>query len=411
MDTNLKNKLTAKIEEIESVLIKLMNEKVICFPNISIAGGLSGISLFFFYRYKQTEDEKYLDIAVSILEDILSHNLIYHPSALCGGLGGLGWLIEHVVKNEFIETDTDEVLNSVDDKALPTMTRNLEIGYYDFLHGAVGIGYYFLNRKKNDNKDKNLSIIVRGLNEISVKKGDFVMWKDYDYKQQKTVEGRYNLGLSHGIPSIMAFLSKVSKYGVEKKLAHELAEKAGDFILSCEIQRDNNFMSKFPYSYDLNDSKNNISNSRLAWCYGDLGIALSLWITGKNLGIERFQNKAIEIINASINRKDLVSNLVHDAGICHGSVGISHIYKRFYWETNNEDYKKMADYWMQVSLNLLYHEDGIAGFKAYKPKEDKDDTQWENGFGILEGLSGVGLCMISALIETPTNWDEWLMIS
>jgi|688.fasta_scaffold258630_2 hypothetical protein len=39
------------------------------------------------------------------------------------------------------------------------------------------------------------------------------------------------------------------------------------------------------------------------------------------------------------------------------------------------------------------------------------DSGWKNELNFLEGISGVGLTLISALRETEPNWDSFILIN
>jgi lantibiotic modifying enzyme len=156
---------------------------------------------------------------------------------------------------------------------------------------------------------------------------------------------------------------------------------------------------------DKNKSK---TNSRLGWCYGDLGIALTFWQVGKLLDYPKFKTEALEIMRHACNRKDLQKNAVNDCGLCHGSAGIAHIFRRFYWESNDASFKTAADYWTQVTLDMATHEDGLAGYCAFRATEEK---KWITEYGLLEGIGGIGLALLGAIQSEVSDWDKSLMMS
>lgn len=49
-------------------------------------------------------------------------------------------------------------------------------------------------------------------------------------------------------------------------------------------------------------------------------------------------------------------------------------------------------------------DDGLAGYKALH-------TEMENEYGILEGVAGIGLALLSYVTETEPTWDECLLLS
>ena len=58
-------------------------------------------------------------------------------------------------------------------------------------------------------------------------------------------------------------------------------------------------------------------------------------------------------------------------------------------------------------MEMANHRDGLAGFKAYRPPKSGD---WTNEAGLLEGLAGIGLALMTAVSNEDTEWDTCLMI-
>ena len=57
---------------------------------------------------------------------------------------------------------------------------------------------------------------------------------------------------------------------------------------------------------------------------------------------------------------------------------------------------------------MAIFDDGIAGFKFWKTKELGG---WKNEFALLDGVTGVGLALISAISDIEPKWDECLLLS
>jgi lantibiotic biosynthesis protein len=174
--------------------------------------------------------------------------------------------------------------------------------------------------------------------------------------------------------------------------------------------RDTSLLSYFP---SVTEETSKLSkSSRLAWCYGDLGVAISLWHAGKTLNNAIFVNEAIEIIENSTKRIDIDECMVWDAGLCHGSAGVAHIYRQFYHNTGIESFSKASDYWNNITINnLCNHDDGLAGFKTRHFDKKTSQWCWIKDYGFLTGIAGIGLSIISNVSETKLSWDEGLLIS
>lgn len=90
----------------------------------------------------------------------------------------------------------------------------------------------------------------------------------------------------------------------------------------------------------------------MAWCYGDLGIGMAIWQSGKILKNEEYKKAGLRILMESTKRRNLKEEGVLDAGLCHGSSGISMIFRRMYIETQQREFADAWDYWIEKTLNF-----------------------------------------------------------
>ncbi len=379
--------------------------------NIGVLSGISGVALFQFYYSKYIQQEVNADLGAEIVSEIIEKiNEGYNFPTFCAGIAGGAWAIQHLKEEEFIDIDDDELLSGLDDYLIATMEKITNKNFYDFLHGILGIGFYFLKRYQNTKSDKlrteykNIILnIVQRLSSESQQIDNTVKWESYLITEEK-LKG-YNLGLSHGISSIVNFLSRLVNYDDFNKEVKNLLQKSVNYILSCQ----NKGISKtscFPDWITLANEKS--ESSRLGWCYGDLGIGLSLWKAGKALQDIKICEKAIAVLKHTCKRRSLEETRIYDAGLCHGAFGVTHIYNYMYKQTDEKLFKEAADYWMQQSLDLAVHSDGYAGYMQWKGGKDEG---WHNETNLLEGIAGIGLAIISYLTPFETRWDECLLIS
>lgn len=279
---------------------------------------------------------------------------------------------------------------------------------WDFLHGASGITCYFNERYANTKSQKIKTIV-----ENSVILLEKITKKDTDGRNKlesiiniETKETGFNICLSHGISSIVCLLSKLYKNDIEEKKVKELLIGFVNYILAQEYS---DFHTKGCYypSISLESAKDN-NKSRLAWCYGDLGVAMALYQAGIALNNKNWIDKSIEIFLFSACRRDIKENSVIDAGLCHGTAGIGHVFYRMYWNTKRIEFRDAADHWFNETLKMAYHKDGLAGFKAWHT--DKYGG-WVKETGLLEGIAGIGLALMSFSYEIEPKWDECLLLS
>jgi lantibiotic modifying enzyme len=392
---------TDKLAEISECLLKNTDKLE---NNIGLMGGKIGVALYFFYYARLCGEDKYADYAVDLISgifDVINNDFTYHTHA--GGLAGIGWSIELLAQNEFIDTDTNEVLEALDPYLHKTMIYDIQSENYDFLHGAVGNGTYFLSRLSNPKAKEYLEELVDELDKISQKDEDgAIKWSSI--LDRETGKKGYNLSLSHGIAAIIAFLGKVVEAGIHKEKASRLLKGAVQYLLKYKLDREK-FASNFPSWISEEDP---LTQSRLAWCYGDLGIGTSLWHTARSVGNKEWEKIAGDVLLDSTSRRDIQQNAVIDAGLCHGAAGIMHIYNRAYHYTGNEVFKETALYWAEQTLKLAKFDDGYAGYKAWHTEKYGG---WQPEAGFLEGVTGIGLAFISMISDVEPAWDRSLYLS
>lgn len=391
---------TTKINEIAEVIKRhnLINDKF-----VGIHAGSAGLPLFLYYydRYLGNNQNKSLafNMLISLVEKI-NTNIV--PYNLSSGIGGLAWTIEHLAQNDFFEKENTEFLDDLDHYLYSKMIFDIKNGSYDFLHGALGVGLYFLNRRSKPKAIDYLVELVNHLESISIRTDNNTMVK---WSYMKDGRKCINISLSHGISSIIIFLSKLYKCGIDQIRINELITSAINYILQQQIDV-KKFMTYFP-SYSI-ETQEDITPSRLGWCYGDLGVAYAIFYSASAINRNDLKDKALEILLYTSRRKGLKENSVQDGGLCHGSSGIALMFNRVFQETNIIEFKEASKYWYNITIDMASFNDGMAGYKA---NYSQRLGGWVGEIDFLNGVSGIGLSLISAVSNIEPKWDECLLLS
>jgi lantibiotic modifying enzyme len=398
-----KNLFVKKLNNIIDVLDRHVYDENI---SINLMRGSAGIALFYFYYSKYINNQKYYDKGYELIEKIFdSVGTGNNYQTLAGGLAGFGWLFEHLVQNDILEADTNQVIGDLDNFLYPFMLKEIKMGNYDYLHNASGIVLFFLYRKSNPLVKKYIIDYIDLLDEHSEIDRQSLKWKSEIFAKENERVNVYNLSLSHGMASLVAILSKIYSNEINKEKTLKLLKGAINYILSNQFDIKKN-LSYFPSYISLDGNKG--EPSRMAWCYGDLGIGLSLWNASKVLVDFELEKKAIEILLHSTKRRDLKENNVLDAGLCHGTAGIAHIFNRMYINTGVSEFGEASEYWFNQTLKIARFDDGLAGYKVWRAEKYGGCT---NDYGFLEGIAGIGLALISAVSDIEPKWDECLLLS
>ncbi|SHN02903.1 lanthionine synthetase C family protein [Chitinophaga sp. CF418] len=381
--------------------------KETAFPGL--LGGYTGAALFFAYYYQLTGKQKYLQKVHELLErsvqDMAATAL---PYSYCSGIAGMVWNIQHLIKAGFVNEDTlDDMFEEVDEILGQEMLGALHQGQHDFLHQGLGIALYFLERDAHPQAKQYLTDLVSTLASTAVKTEDGISWQDHltGLGGKPPGEVTFNMGLAHGVPAIISVLGMIHHKGIAVTQTNDLIRQGITWILKAENSPEEGLTALYPVLTDATHQALTGKQSRLGWCYGDLGIATLLLNTGIWLQDNTYQEKALQIFHHTLTHRNIKNSNVYDACLCHGSAGIAHIYRRAWLQTKDPALLTGATYWLQETLQMNTHKDGPGGFRFYA----KDG--YENSYGILEGVAGIGLALMAAIDEnTDPLWDRCMLL-
>ena len=72
-----------------------------------------------------------------------------HVHTFCDGISGIFYLFNFLREHDFIDMDVSESESMVDNYLITQMRKDMQQRYYDFMHGALGVGLYFLKKRSN----------------------------------------------------------------------------------------------------------------------------------------------------------------------------------------------------------------------------------------------------------------------
>lgn len=134
-------------EEKHILLERIANHLVInssFLDNLGLFHGKMGIAIFFYHYSRYTNNPIYEDFAGELLDEIYEdiHRGISFDFE--NGLCGIGWGIEYLLQNKYIEGDSDEILEDIDRKIMEYDPRR--ITDTTFRSGFAGLSCYIRTR-------------------------------------------------------------------------------------------------------------------------------------------------------------------------------------------------------------------------------------------------------------------------
>ncbi|WP_196803279.1 lanthionine synthetase LanC family protein [Bacteroides pyogenes] len=158
--------------------------------NLGLCHGKMGVAIFL-YRYAQfTGNKTIADFADELLEEIVNEIHDELPIDFANGYCGIGWSIEYLLHNRFVEGTSNEILTDIDRKIMERDVRR--ITDRQLFHGTEGILHYVIFRLYRCGTDtpfdneylEDIYILASEIkeqkkeNSISELASQFLLWKD-----------------------------------------------------------------------------------------------------------------------------------------------------------------------------------------------------------------------------------------
>jgi hypothetical protein len=379
----------------------------------SLSAGAAGRALFFAYLDRARPDRGHDETALDLFEAAAGElGESWAKPGLYGGFAGVGWTLEHL--REMAEPDDGGDPGEEIAATLAGLLRQTPWSRSrDLIGGLVGIGVYALERLPLAGGRECLELAVVRLAETAEAGPRGIAWFTApellpDDTREIFPRGYYNAGVAHGVPGMIALLAAAARHGARAGEAVRLCEGAVEWLAAHRLGPD--ATSLYPYSV-LPDGPPPRRSSRLAWCYGDLGIAAALLAAARALGRDDWERQAIAAGHAAAGRF-LDGSGVRDAGLCHGAAGVGHLFHRLFRGTGEPRFGEAARHWLGEALALRRPGDGFGGFLAYDGVDlEAGGSGWRADSGFLEGSAGVGLALLAALDPGEPAWDRVLLAS
>ncbi|MDX6677708.1 MAG: lantibiotic biosynthesis protein [Solirubrobacteraceae bacterium] len=287
---------------------------------------------------------------------------------------------------------------------LTDAVRRLPSGEYDLIAGAIGGGVLALELLPDSRAAELLEAVVAHLAATAQRRDGGLAWAT----SHPTIPAswRYDLGVAHGVPGVVALLAGALASPSPPRGTAELLTGAVRWTLAQRLS--GAARSCFPRGVGGPAP----GPARLAWCYGDAGIAVALLLAARALADDRLHRVAHDVARKAATRSFESSGVV-DAGVCHGAAGVAHMFGRMLQFTADESCAAAARYWLDRTLalrRLALPAGRTAGTTAVDgdgPAGPRPDAEP----GLLVGGAGVGLVLLAACSEQDPRWDRALLAS
>lgn len=375
----------------------------------SLAGGWTGVALAYAYLDRARPGGRWMPAAQEALDKAIRHlGSAVMPPGLYSGFTGIAWVMDHF-EGRFTEASDEDPNGDIDEALLGFLDQSPWTSDYDLISGLAGYGVYALDRQHQKSGRALLEKVLARLDELKVEMDGGLTWFTPPdllppWQRELNPGGYYNLGLAHGVPAVIAFLARAATAGQGRAL--ELLEGAVVWLLA---QRNpHGSPSCYATVRSASNGKEDPGPSRIAWCYGDLGLAVALLLAAREACRPDWELHALDIARLAA-ATPLAGAGVKDGGICHGAAGNAHLFNRLYQATGDPAFKAAALLYFEELLSLRREGRGIGGYEAWAPAMGGDADPWKTEPGLLEGGAGIALVLIAALYPVLPEWDRFLL--
>ncbi|MBW3570019.1 MAG: hypothetical protein KY467_02825 [Gemmatimonadetes bacterium] len=367
-------------------------------------------ALFLAHLSRVSGDAKYRN-AASEAAEICAEFIAEVPMQpyLYGGIAGMAWPLAHMERIGGAEDALD--FESIDDLLIDSVSDDVTPPY-DLISGAVGLGTYFLERLPAPAAAEGLRRVIARLEATGERDERGMRWFTRpelvpSTQRDSLPDGKYDLGLAHGVPGVIAFLALALLHGQDRQPAEEMLRESVRWLMGLE--RPEGERGAYGVMVDPRAPRTPLRH-RAAWCYGDPGIAVALLLASRALadgellrGVHRTARRAAALAESE-------RHTVVDTSLCHGSAGLGHLFGILGRALDDEQLRLRADAWHATTMNMRLPGEGVAGFYFARWHEGTPQIQPDASF--LQGAAGVGLSLLNALHpDGDRSWDRLLLLS
>ena len=367
--------------------------------NPSLMSGKLGLVLYYFTLFEARGDAKEAAKGRSLLEEIFEEinggsGKLSNPS-LSKGLSGFLYLIHYLDRKNLVPIRMKDY-KPLEEHLFQQSCYLINHDFNDYLHGGFGALFYFLKRLPDRTIEKYVVKILELVFEKAVHTGETFWIRNFLTSADEKKE--INLSLSHGQSGFLMIMLMAFEQGILPERIYLAVKKGIALILNSrqDISEEEDKCSFFPI-HIKEQTGEPVFRNRLAWCYGDLNEVLLLYRAGHHFDEERYVQLADVMGTASVSRSTGIATLCADAHFCHGAAGIAHFYRTLFNERNLSPYLEAYFSWTEKTL-LFLEEDLKKGL--YREKET----------GLLDGLTGIALTLLSFITPKELDWSRVLLL-
>lgn len=352
---------------------------------LTLGSGMAGV-LLMAARMAQLMPSPQRSARVTQLAAAIADGLGAAPleAGLWSGVVGVLYALEYVRATDprllgEHEEAVREFVELMDDVLAAAVRRNAGREHFDLISGHCGIGAYALVRTDTGAARRIFAAAEQALRDTAEYDAGSCTWRA---PRGVAAHGGYDLGVAHGVPGVIGLLAHALRLGIGTEHTTQLLEHSLRWLQAQENP-------SLPHSRFASVTSRAGESSRLAWCYGDLGIAAVLSVAAGASGevalARWWRTLAVQRIEQSPATWQL-----SDDSLCHGRAGLLHILRRLL--ARGLDSGRALDVAAEVEDELTQSTGAAHDLRNY---------------GLLEGWSGVVLALAESALGQRAGGRPW----
>ena len=291
---------------------------------------------------------------------------------------------------------------------------------YDLIKGIVGIGVYCLNNLHDPSlvelANNILSHVIRLAQPLKDEGRLIPGWYFphrfliHEKDKEEFPRGNFNLGVAHGIPGVLSFLSLALLSGLEVDGQREAIQSISGWIKGHRQEHEGHLFwgSHVSFEDEIAEPrvKKCLSTKRNGWCYGTPAIARTLFLAGRAIKSEELKSYALETFYSIFLQTRQEWNLPSPT-FCHGIAGFLMTTWMMYRDTRDPFLHQKAQMLKEILLEY-YVETNSFGFKNLDPRRNGGYFEISQ-LSLLEGVSGILLTLLS-VDGHSSGWSSHFLI-
>lgn len=112
--------------------------------------GIFGTSLLYYAAGRANKRPDYIKVGKMLLDDVADHIMELGRADFLNGIPGIGWGVEWLAQNNFLNVNTDQILEDIDDMLYKSVVFS-QTEDFSIRFGTLGLLMYFVQRFRSTN--------------------------------------------------------------------------------------------------------------------------------------------------------------------------------------------------------------------------------------------------------------------